>query len=191
MPDHRCALNAQGARASADLAATRAAACRMPWRTAAVSANVTRRHLGIHDAASQFTVRGVQPRATLSAADRESTFSEAASARHARVVVPPTRTAKVSRRGTALECSQLYNHRRGDARAPLVEEGLGATIGRLVWRTLLSGTRPSLGMAFAPVVLVAGASRRAFRSVLNRMTELGSPERLRSVGDEALGREFW
>ena len=52
-------------------------------------------------------------------------FDEAASARHARVVVPPARTAKVSRRGPRSSARDRCDRRRGNARAAPMEEGLG------------------------------------------------------------------
>jgi hypothetical protein len=62
-------------------------------------------------------------------------FYEAASARHAQVVVPPMRTAKVSR-----------HEPRSSVRDRTISD---------------VETRPSLAMAFGPVVVVAENSRRA------------------------------
>ena len=52
-------------------------------------------------------------------------FYEAASARHAQVVVPPTRTGERVTTRAALECTRPHDYRRGDAGAPAMEEGLG------------------------------------------------------------------
>ncbi len=92
---------------------------------------------------------------TADAAYDRVAFYDAAGARHARVVVPPTRTAKVSRRG-----------RRSSARDRTITEV--ETLGRREWKkasgyhrqarveNAFSATSPSLAMAFAPVVEVVG-----------------------------------
>ena len=51
-------------------------------------------------------------------------FYEAASARHAQVVVPPTRRQRC-RATDPLECARSRDHRRGSARTAPVAEGLG------------------------------------------------------------------
>ena len=77
---------------------------------------------------------------TADAAYDTNAFYEAASARHAHVVVPPTKTAKVSRRGPLARV-------RAIARSPMSRRSGGtngrgpqATIGRPVWRTPSSAT---------------------------------------------------
>ena len=113
-------------------------------------------------------------------------FYEAASARHAQVVVPPTRTAKMSRRGP-----------RSSAR----DRAIAAveTLGRRQWKKASGYHRQArVENAFFRYKSIIGAGLRA-RSrggreveaslacrVLNRMTELGRPESSAIVGDEAL-----
>ena len=91
-------------------------------------------------------------------------FYEAASARDATGIVPPTRTANVSRRG-----------RRSRARDRVITDV--ETLGwrqwkkvsgyhqQLVWKTLSSGTRPSSAVAFARAVRADGRSRQPWPGV--------------------------
>ena len=100
-------------------------------------------------------------------------FYAAASARDARVVVPPTRTAKCLEadhaRVRAIKRSPAWRRSDGaNGRRPL------ATIGRAAWKTPSSGTSPSSGMARSRGGRRVEASLAC--SVLNRITELGRPE---------------
>ena len=91
-------------------------------------------------------------------------FYEAASARHAQVVVPPISTARVSRHGPR---SSVRDRTIADVE----------TLGRREWKkasgyhqqarveNVFSATSPSSAMAFVPGVVVAGRSRRALRAV--------------------------
>jgi IS5 family transposase len=90
-------------------------------------------------------------------------FYEAARTQGATVVVPPTKTAKVSRRGprSAARDRTIKNvEKLGGADG----SGRPATIGRLAWRTPSSGTSRSSEMACEPVVQAAGLSRRVWRA---------------------------
>ncbi|WP_418001415.1 transposase [Luteitalea pratensis] len=103
-------------------------------------------------------------------------FYEAASARHAQVVVPPTRTARVSRRGP-----------RSEARDCTISDV--ETLGRQQWEKASGYHRQArVENAFFRYKSIIGDSLRA-RSrggreaeaglacrVLNRMTALGRPE---------------
>jgi hypothetical protein len=123
---------------------------------------------------------------TADAAYETVAFYEAAGARHAHVVVPPTRTAKASRRGP-----------RSDARDPVIGdvETLGrvrsttwkcsgvanagkprATTGKPVWRTRSSVTNPSLEMAFATAADGPGRRIESGPWCLDRMTALDTPD---------------
>jgi hypothetical protein len=90
-------------------------------------------------------------------------FYRAGGAQHARVVVPPTRTAKVSRRGprsSARDRAPTWITSGGvnERRPP-------ATISRPAWRTRSSATSRSSGPASGRAVQGGGASKRAWRVV--------------------------
>ena len=79
-------------------------------------------------------------------------FYDAAGARGATVVVPPAKTARVSRRKTAVERSRSHDPEGEGGSDDDGGRRHRATIGRPAWRTPSSGTSRSSGIAFARAV---------------------------------------
>ena len=89
---------------------------------------------------------------------------EAAGARGARVVVPPKRTAAVSRRRPRSRRSRSYRQADAGDRAAPVEEGGGLPSAGARGECLLSGTSRSSAMAFARGVPQGRGLRRSSRA---------------------------
>ena len=93
-------------------------------------------------------VDGDMASVTADAAYDSIAFYDAAGARGAQVVVPPTKTARVSRRRPRSSARDRTIRMVKGHRTTAVEEGVWSTIGRLSWRTPSSGTNRSSALAF-------------------------------------------
>ena len=134
-------------------------------------------------------VDGDMASVTADAAYDSIAFYDAAGARGAQVVVPPTKTARVSRRRPRSSARDRTIRRVKDIGRRQWKKASLATIGRLSWRTPSSGTNRFIGTGLR--ARTPGGQRAEALlacNILNRMTDLGGAQsRTISVGEEPLG----